>query len=68
MKCLRTAARVTKLNRLQNEVIRERLKLNSCIKLIENQQIRWFGHLMRMENNKLPVKGYNQRRSECKAK
>jgi hypothetical protein len=27
MKCLRTAARITKFDRLQNEVIRERLKI-----------------------------------------
>jgi hypothetical protein len=68
MKCLRKAARVTKLDRLQNDVIRERLKINSCIEFIENQQIRRFDHLMRMENNKLLVKAYNQRRSGYKAK
>jgi hypothetical protein len=65
MECLRIAARVTKLDRLRNEVIRERLKLNSGIEFIEN---RWSDHLMRMENNKWPVKAYKQRRSGYKAK
>jgi hypothetical protein len=68
MKCLRKAARVTNLDRIRNDVIRERLKLNSYIEFIENQQIKWFGHLMRMENNKLPVKAYIQRRSVYNAK
>jgi hypothetical protein len=68
MKCLRKAAKVTKLDILQNDVIRERLKLNSCIEFIKNQQIKWLDHLMRIENNKLPVKAYNQRRSGYKIK
>jgi hypothetical protein len=68
MKCLRKTDRVTKLDRLRNDVIRERLKINSCFEIFENQQIRWFDHLMRMENNKLPVKAYTQRRSGYKVK
>lgn len=68
MKCLRKAAGVTKFDRIRNDVIRGRLKINSCIEFIENQQLSWFNHLMRMDNNKLPVKAYNQRRSGFKAK
>jgi succinate dehydrogenase flavin-adding protein (antitoxin of CptAB toxin-antitoxin module) len=41
MKCVIKAVRITKLDRLRNDVIRERfLKKNSCIELIENQEIR----------------------------
>ena len=68
MKCLRKAAGVTRLDRLRNEDIRERIGIIPCTEYIERQQIKWFGHIMRMHHDKLPVQAYNQMRSGYKAR
>ena len=68
MKCLRKAAMVTKLDKIRNEEIRKRVGIISCIEYIERQQVKWFGHLMRMKPNQIPIRAYNKRISGHKAK
>jgi hypothetical protein len=39
-----------------------------CATYIEKQKIKWFGHLVRMQQHQLPVQALYQRRSEVKAR
>ena len=59
---------VTKLDKIRNEEIRKRVDIISCIEHIERQQVKWFGHLMRMKPNQIPIRAYNKRISGRKAK
>ena len=59
---------VTKLDKIRNEEIRKRVGIISCIEYIERQQVKWFGHLMRMKPNQIPIRAYNKRISGHKAK
>lgn len=53
---LRRVLGVTRKDRLRNSFIREELKVDSILNKIEQGQLRWYGHLIRM-NNDIPVKG-----------
>lgn len=55
MKYLRRVLGVTRRDRIRNDTIREQLKVQPVAKWIENCQLRWYGHLKRMED-KRPVK------------
>jgi hypothetical protein len=68
MKCLRKAAGVTRLDRLRNDDIRNRVGTTSCKEYIERQQISWFGHLMRMNHNQIPAIAYNKTNSGYRPK
>lgn len=52
MKILRKIEGVTKLDKVRNETIRRNLKVKSVIEKIETQQLRWFGHLVRMNEDR----------------
>ncbi|KAK4883851.1 hypothetical protein RN001_000122 [Aquatica leii] len=52
MKYLRGIMGVTKIDRVRNEEIRTTLKVESIKNTIERQQLRWFGHLNRMGNDR----------------
>lgn len=52
MKYLRGIMGITKRDRIRNEEIRKELEVDPVKKTIERQQLRWFGHLSRMENNR----------------
>ncbi|XP_030753324.1 uncharacterized protein LOC115880278 [Sitophilus oryzae] len=47
---------VTRKDILRNSFIREEPKVDSILNKIEQCQLRWYGHLIRM-NNDIPVKG-----------
>ncbi|KAK4880498.1 hypothetical protein RN001_008644 [Aquatica leii] len=55
MKYLRRVKGVTRLDRIKNEIVREELKVVSVLDKIEEQQLKWFGHLCRV-NEERPVK------------
>ena len=63
MRCLRKAANVTRRDRVRNENIRNIVGTTPCLQYIENQKIKWFGHLMRMKPDQLPLQAYNKQHS-----
>jgi len=68
MRCLRKAINVTRRDKMRNEDIRKIVGTTPCIQHIERQKMKWFGHLMRMEPNQLPLRTYNSRRSGFRAR
>ena len=55
MKYLRRVAGVTKMDKIRNTDIRQMLGVQPLIKVIEDRQLKWFGHLARL-SNEIPVK------------
>nr|CAH7752130.1 unnamed protein product [Callosobruchus chinensis] len=43
------------MDRIRNEAVRQELKVQPLIDHIESKQLRWWGHLQRIEEN-IPVK------------
>ena len=66
MKYLRRIKGVTRRDRVRNEVVRQELKVEPILKKIY-KQLKWFGHLMRM-NDSRPVKKVWQARMTGKRK
>ena len=58
MRVLRQIKGVTRRDRLRNDDIREELNVESVLVFIERSQLRWYGHVMRMDQNRQPVKYY----------
>ena len=56
MKVLRLIKGVTRMDRIRNVDIRNELEIDDILKLIERGQLRWFGHVKRMENARYPRK------------
>ena len=56
MKVLRLIKGVTRMDRIRNVNIRNELEIVDILKLIERGQLRWFGHVKRMENDRYPRK------------
>ena len=54
MKVLRMIKGVTKRDRLKNQAIREDVGVMSVLDLIEESKMRWYGHVMRMEDERYP--------------
>ena len=54
MKALRIIKGVTRRDRLRNEWIRQEIGVMSVLDLIEEWKMRWYGHVMRMENWRYP--------------
>ncbi|KAJ8935859.1 hypothetical protein NQ318_015970 [Aromia moschata] len=55
MKYLRKVLGITRKDKIRNADIREQLQVQSVLSRIENRQLGWFGHLIRMNNDR-PVK------------
>lgn len=55
MKYLRRTKGVTRRDRIRNDIIREELEIEPITNVIEKQQLKWYGHLIRMQNER-PVK------------
>ena len=52
MRVLRLIHGVTRRDRLRNDVIRDILKVKSILLIIEKSQLRWFGHIIRMSEDR----------------
>ena len=60
MKCLRSMAGVTRWDRLRNEVVRERTGVRKELAArVDMNVLRWFGHLVRMDNERLTKRVLN---------
>ena len=68
MKCLRRAANKTRRDKIRNEVIRETVGATSVLNFIEQQRIKWFGHLNRMPTNQPALRAYTSRYSGWRAR
>lgn len=51
MKMLRWACGHTRLDRIENREIRERVKVTEIHKKIQEKRLRWYGHVLRREEN-----------------
>nr|CAH7719228.1 unnamed protein product [Callosobruchus chinensis] len=49
MKYLRGVKGVTRRDKIRNEVIRSELGVKPVLQKIEENQLKWFGHLVRMD-------------------
>ncbi|KAJ4435246.1 hypothetical protein ANN_23824 [Periplaneta americana] len=59
MDYLRRSARVSRLDHIKNEEIRHRMDAEETVlKRIENKSLKWFGHLMRMGEDRWPKQIY----------
>ena len=56
MKYLRRISNKTKRDMIRNTKIREDLKVKPITEYIETSQLKWYGHVKRMENKRLPKK------------
>ena len=56
MKVLRLIKGVTKLDKIRNENIRRELEVEDILKFVERGQLRWYGHVKRMEDDRYPKK------------
>ena len=54
MRVLRLIKGVTRLDRLRNDDIRRELGIESILQSIERGQLRWYGHVKRMEDSRYP--------------
>lgn len=52
MKYLRKVMGVRRTDRIRNTEIRSKLKVKSAKEIIENKKLNWFGHLVRMPNDR----------------
>ena len=61
MKCLRKTLNITRRDKVRNEIVRQQVGTTPCLKHIEKQRIKWFGHLTRLPADSMPARAYNQR-------
>ena len=68
MPCLRRAVNKTRRDTFKNTNIREMVGTTPILRHIQQQRIRWFGHLTRMAPHQLASKAYNTKMSGYKAR
>ena len=52
MKYLRKTMNITKRDRVRNIVVREELKPTPLVQKIEEKKLKWFGHQVRMKEDR----------------
>lgn len=69
LKCLSSMASVPMLNRIRNEVVGQTISVEVDLATgAERNALRWFGHVERMENERMPKKVMDSRVNGGKAK
>ena len=59
MRCLRSILGVTLLDKIRNDEIRQRLNITTTItEIISKRRMKWFGHVVRMPQHRLPYQAY----------
>ncbi|KAL1448567.1 hypothetical protein WDU94_013997 [Cyamophila willieti] len=51
MRMLRWSCGVTRLDRIRNEVIRNKLRVTEVTKKIQERRLQWYGHVMRRDED-----------------
>ncbi|MFU7501239.1 MAG: hypothetical protein ACJBCI_06220, partial [Candidatus Tisiphia sp.] len=51
---MRSSVGVTRRDRLRNGLIRWRFVVEAMVERMKREQLKWFGHLLRMEEYRLP--------------
>ena len=60
MRCLRSIMGVTLLDKIRNEDIRKSLNItNTITEIIAKRRMKWFGHVIRMPQYRLPQQAYS---------
>ena len=54
MRFLRSIVQKTRQDKIRNEEMRNRLKIEKLQDILDGNRIRWFGHVMRMQDTRLP--------------
>lgn len=54
MKALRLTKDVTRLDKLRNADVRRELGVEGILEFLERGQLRWFGHIKRMNQERYP--------------
>ena len=69
MKCLRSMTGVSRLDRVRNEIVRARTGVKRELAAgVDMNVLRWFGHVERMDNERLPKKVMNAKVDGRRAK
>ena len=61
MRCLRKVVNKTRRDKVRNVDIRNTIGIPPCIEFIEQQRLKWFGHLVRMKQDSPAAQAYNCR-------
>ena len=61
MRVLRMIAEVSRLEKRRSAEIREELRVESVLILVERRWLSWFGHLKRMEGTRYPARFFELR-------
>ena len=68
MRCLRMALNIRIRDKIRNDKIRSMLGVKPVTYHIDQQRVKWFGHLIRMPNDQPALRAYTQRFSGRKAR
>ncbi|KAI8504892.1 hypothetical protein Bbelb_170010 [Branchiostoma belcheri] len=68
MRCLRRLVNRTRRDKIRNTTIRQMAGVRPVREFIDKQQIKWFGHLVRMQPQSVPHRAYTSRKSGPKAR
>ena len=58
MRYLRKVEGKTRRDKIRNTVIRTQLEQTPLVETVYKNQLRWFGHLTRMDENRVPKKAF----------
>ena len=68
MRCLRKVTNNTRIDRVTNTSIREKVGTRPCLNYIAKQRMKWFGHLVRMRTDQTAYEAFHNRISGRKAR